>query len=133
MGQRGRQVARDGSRRGAVGGALRAAGDFFGVIAGAALIGAVPLWVLGLYASLSALLFAVYGLDKAAARRDGWRTSESNLHLLALAGGWPGALIARQVFRHKTMKQPFRSVFWGTVVGNCLLLVVFLVVSSGVV
>ncbi len=36
----------------------------------------------------------------------------------------------RQVFRHKTKKQPFQGVFWGTVIGNCLLLVVFLVAAS---
>jgi predicted PurR-regulated permease PerM len=32
--------------------------------------------------------------------------------------------------RHKTRKQPFQGVFWGTVIGNCVLLAVFLVASS---
>lgn len=35
-------------------------------------------------------------------------------------GGWPGALVARRVFRHKTIKQPFRAIFWLTVVVNCV-------------
>lgn len=75
--------------------------------------------LLGAYVVLSAGLFALYGRDKAAARRGGRRTPELTLHLLALAGGWPGALLARRVFRHKTKKQPFRTVFWCTVVVNC--------------
>jgi uncharacterized membrane protein YsdA (DUF1294 family) len=36
--------------------------------------------------------------------------------------GWPGALAARRVFRHKTTKQPFRTIFWGTVIANCVAL-----------
>jgi len=78
--------------------------------------------VLALYAALSVVLFALYGWDKAAAQRREWRIPESTLHLLALAGGWPGALLGQQVFRHKTRKQPFRSVFWGTVAVNCAVL-----------
>ncbi|MGV8663884.1 DUF1294 domain-containing protein, partial [Pseudomonas aeruginosa] len=30
-------------------------------------------------------------------------------------GGWPGALVAQQVFRHKTRKLSFQLVFWGIV------------------
>ena len=79
----------------------------------------MPVWVLGVvYAALSIVLFALYGLDKAAARRGGRRVPEVTLHLIAVAGGWPGALAAQRVFRHKTVKQPFRTVFWGTVVVN---------------
>jgi uncharacterized membrane protein YsdA (DUF1294 family) len=53
-----------------------------------------------------------------AARRDARRTPENSLHLVALCGGWPGALIAQQQFRHKTVKQPFQTVFWITVILN---------------
>jgi uncharacterized membrane protein YsdA (DUF1294 family) len=35
-----------------------------------------------------------------------------------LFGGWPGALIAQQQFRHKTVKASFQSVFWVTVFVN---------------
>ena len=35
------------------------------------------------------------------------RIAEADLLGLALIGGSPGALLARQMFRHKTRKQPF--------------------------
>ena len=39
--------------------------------------------------------FFTYALDKSAARQNACRTPERTLHFLALAGGWPGALLAR--------------------------------------
>ena len=53
-----------------------------------------------------------YGLDKDKAKRGEWRTAESMLHLLELAGGWPGALIAQQLFRHKNRKPGYQVLFW---------------------
>lgn len=78
----------------------------------------VPVMVAGGIAGLSLLTFVVYGLDKRAAGRGDQRTPENHLHLLSLVGGWPGALIAQQRFRHKTIKQPFQTIFWTTVVLN---------------
>ena len=78
--------------------------------------------LLGLYGFMSVALFAMYGADKAAAQRGTRRTPEASLHLLALMGGWPGALVAQRVFHHKTKKQPFRTIFWCTVVVNCAML-----------
>lgn len=83
-----------------------------------------PLWVAGLYLGLSAATFIAYAADKSAASSGSWRTPESTLHLLALAGGWPGALLAQQFLRHKSTKQPFRQVFWTTVLLNVVGLVV---------
>lgn len=82
-----------------------------------------PTWVAGLYVVLSVVTFLAYAADKSAASRGAWRTPEANLHLLALAGGWPGALVAQQFLRHKSTKQPFRQVFWGTVWLNLIGLV----------
>lgn len=67
---------------------------------------------------MSLLTFVVYAWDKAAAQAQRWRTAESTLHLMALAGGWPGALLAQQWLRHKSAKREFRVVFWATVVLN---------------
>lgn len=38
------------------------------------------------------------------AERGRWRTPENTLHVAELLGGWPGALVAQQLFRHKTRK-----------------------------
>jgi uncharacterized membrane protein YsdA (DUF1294 family) len=43
---------------------------------------------------------------------------------MALLCGWPGALLAQQVLRHKSAKGEFRAVFWVTVVLNTGALVV---------
>ena len=47
--------------------------------------------------------------DKQRAIEGRRRIPENDLLGLALIGGSPGALIARQVFRHKTKKQPFSA------------------------
>ena len=75
-------------------------------------------WFVGVYAALSVVTFLVYQGDKSAAKAGAWRTPESTLHALALAGGWPGALLAQQWLRHKSIKGPFRFGFWVTVVLN---------------
>jgi uncharacterized membrane protein YsdA (DUF1294 family) len=85
----------------------------------AAARGSLPLAVPIVYGAASAAAMIVYAADKAAARRDDWRTPERTLHLLGLAGGWPGALVAQTLFRHKTRKMSFRLVFWITVAVNC--------------
>jgi len=66
----------------------------------------------------SVLTFVIYGGDKMAARRGWRRVPESTLLVLGLAGGWPGAVLGQQLFRHKTQKQPFKRYFFITVVLN---------------
>lgn len=78
----------------------------------------IPPWILALYIVTSLLTFVIYAKDKVAAKLGDWRTSEGTLHLLSLAGGWPGALIAQQSLRHKSNKQSFRNFFWITVLLN---------------
>jgi uncharacterized membrane protein YsdA (DUF1294 family)/cold shock CspA family protein len=95
-------------------------------LAASALVGLLPLAVLALYCVASAVTFVAYALDKSAAQNQRWRTPEQTLHLLAIAGGWPGAWVAQRLFRHKTSKISFRRVFWATVVINCILLGVLL-------
>ena len=83
-----------------------------------------PFWLAALYVVASGATFVAYAADKSAAASGSWRTPESTLHALALAGGWPGALLAQQFLRHKSTKREFRQVFWATVVLNLAALVV---------
>lgn len=82
-------------------------------------LGKVPVQVFLAFAGMSAVAFVLYGLDKWAAKRGAQRTPESTLHLCALLGGWPAALLAQQVFRHKSIKRSFQGVFWSMVILNC--------------
>ena len=88
-------------------------------VAGLSFAGKLPFSILGLYLVTSAVAFVAYAFDKTAAKNDQWRTQESTLHLFALIGGWPGALAAQRLLRHKCKKQSFQIVFWATVVVNC--------------
>ncbi|WP_017906953.1 DUF1294 domain-containing protein [Pseudomonas asplenii] len=72
-----------------------------------------PLWI---YAVASLLAFVLYWNDKRKARNEAWRIPEKVLHGVELLGGWPGALLAQQAFRHKTRKLSFQVVFWLIVV-----------------
>jgi len=86
----------------------------------------LPPACLVLYLGASALAFLAYAGDKSAARNNARRTPERSLHLLGLIGGWPGALVAQQVLRHKSKKEAFRTVFLATVIVNCGALVYLL-------
>ena len=77
----------------------------------------------GCYGVASLVTFIVYALDKSAAKRGRRRVRERTLHLLSLLGGWPGALAAQRVLRHKCSKGRFLVVFWLTVVLNVGLVV----------
>lgn len=98
---------------------------FFGLTA------RVPLGLLGLYLGASLVTFIAYAIDKSAAQSGRWRTQESTLHLLALIGGWPGALIAQNRLRHKSRKASFLLVFWATVLVNCGSLIWLLSTTGG--
>lgn len=67
---------------------------------------------------LNLVTFLAYWQDKSAARRGAWRTPESTLHLLSLAGGWPAARLAQQTLRHKSSKTSFLLVFGATALLN---------------
>lgn len=77
-----------------------------------------PAWFALAYIGTSLVSLLVYAVDKSAAVAGGWRVPEQALHLLALAGGWPGAIVAQQLLRHKSNKPAFRVAFWFTVIVN---------------
>jgi len=92
---------------------------FLGLLAVLVLAGSCPPLIPLVYLGMGVLTFGVYAADKSAARNGRWRTQESTLHLLGLAGGWPGALLAQHFLRHKSTKQSFQVSFWFTVAVNC--------------
>ena len=59
------------------------------------------------YALVSLITLVVWGYDKSQAMRHRWRVPEKRLIALAVAGGFPGALLGMQLFRHKTRKSHF--------------------------
>ncbi len=118
------------SRTGNVSFILTAA--FLALVAGSAFSGKLPVEVAWFYLAASLAAFLAYALDKSAARSGKWRTKESTLHLIGLAGGWPGALAAQRLLRHKSRKQSFQIVFWATVILNCCALAWFFSASGSV-
>jgi uncharacterized membrane protein YsdA (DUF1294 family)/cold shock CspA family protein len=79
----------------------------------------LPLWVLGIYLLVSTCTLITYKLDKTAAKRSHRCIPEKTLHLFALLGGWPGAIIGQKLFRHKSRKLSFQVIFWATIILNC--------------
>ena len=75
------------------------------------LTGVSPLPLLA-YGVASLLAFGLYRYDKQQAKAGQWRTPEKILHGVELLGGWPGALVAQQMFRHKTRKLSYQLLFW---------------------
>ncbi|MDE7420456.1 MAG: DUF1294 domain-containing protein, partial [Muribaculaceae bacterium] len=56
---------------------------------------------------LSVVTFIMFWMDKRYAQNGHWRIPEKTLLFLAAAGGSAGALIAMEIFRHKTQKEAF--------------------------
>ncbi|MDB5343487.1 MAG: hypothetical protein JWP89_1864 [Schlesneria sp.] len=92
---------------------------FLITIAATTLTSQFPASLALVYAIMSAVAFVMYGLDKSAAINNRWRTQETRLHTVGLFCGWPGALFAQEVFRHKVSKSKFQILFWFTVTLNC--------------
>jgi len=105
---------------------------FSGALALFTLSGRLPFIVPIVYGAVSLLTILFYGIDKSAAKKEKRRVSEAKLHILSLLGGWPGALLAQQIFKHKRSKSSFMRVYWVTVLVNLILLglIAFEVIST---
>ncbi|WP_255991119.1 DUF1294 domain-containing protein [Chitinolyticbacter albus] len=75
----------------------------------------LPGWLPIYLFAISALTLLCYWRDKGAAERGQRRISEATLHACELFGGWPGALLAQRLFRHKSRKRSYQLVFWSIV------------------
>jgi uncharacterized membrane protein YsdA (DUF1294 family)/cold shock CspA family protein len=85
----------------------------------------IPSFVPMIYVVVSGLTMFAYAFDKSAALNARRRTPEQTLHVLELLGGWPGALIAQQLFRHKTNKTSYQVAFWFCVIVNLAVLALY--------
>ena len=65
---------------------------------------------------INMLTLVMYGADKMAARKGMRRVPEATLLVFGVTGGWPGAIVGQQLFRHKTQKQPFKTYFFLSIV-----------------
>ena len=106
---------------------------FFCILGYLVVIDEISLVLLWIYMALSVLTFIVYAWDKLAARKGKWRIQEKTLHIFSLIGGWPGAMLAQQKLRHKSIKHPFRIIFWMTVILNIAVFIWFLFSESGAI
>jgi len=79
------------------------------------------------YVFLSMLAIMLYGLDKKHAITGQWRIPEIYMHVIEVMGGWPGALLAQNDFRHKIRKSRYRTIQRGIIVCHALAWAVFLV------
>lgn len=100
-------------------GAAAAAVAFLGLVTALAVLDLLPAAVAAVSLALSLVTFLLYRVDKAAAVRGSRRFPESILHMVSVLGGWPGALLAQRLYRHKTRKRPFQGWFRVTVALNC--------------
>lgn len=69
-------------------------------------------------AILSILTVALYSYDKKAAAAGERRIPDASFHIASLLGGWPGALFARPMLRHKIRQDRFKVFFWASIVIN---------------
>ena len=81
--------------------------------------GSLTVWVI----SVNVLTLLLYGADKLAARKNWYRVPEFTLLIFGLVGGWFGAILGQQIFRHKTQKQPFKTYFALSVIVNLMVVI----------
>jgi uncharacterized membrane protein YsdA (DUF1294 family) len=69
----------------------------------------ISAFLMGYLVFMNLAAAALFWQDKRSSVSGGWRTPENTLLGMAFWGGSIGALVAQQVLRHKTRKQPFRA------------------------
>jgi len=72
-------------------------------------------WLFAYLLSVNIVTLMYYGFDKGISHTNWTRVPEKLLHILAVIGGSPAALLGQQFFRHKTKKRSFQLAYWGIV------------------
>jgi uncharacterized membrane protein YsdA (DUF1294 family) len=80
-------------------------------------------WLIG----INIVTFLTFAYDKAVAPTGATRVPEVVLLALTALGGSIGAIIARPLFRHKTIKASFQWTFWLCVLLSMVLVAVYYV------
>lgn len=92
----------------------------------------LTLGILCFFLIMSLIAYFCYGRDKALAKAHQWRIPEKVLLSLSFFGGAAGALIAMQVFRHKTKHWYFHAVGWLGLLWQAGLLICLIFTEQGV-
>ena len=95
---------------------------FIGVVLAAHLIELVSPMIIAYILVMGLIGYVIYYLDKRLAERGGERIPENFLLLLAGAGGWVGASIAKVQFHHKTSKWSFQWRYYLAMIFNIALI-----------
>lgn len=82
----------------------------------------LPPYTLLFVSLMNVVSYWLYAQDKEAAKLGNRRIPEQTLHLVDALGGWCGGWLAQQKLRHKTQKQPFRKIYFCTIIFNILLI-----------
>jgi uncharacterized membrane protein YsdA (DUF1294 family)/cold shock CspA family protein len=82
----------------------------------------LDLFIPSIWVGIASLLtFFIYRDDKRRAENGEWRISEFRLHFLEAIGGWPGALLAQRVIRHKCSKVSYNLSLWMIIISHQLI------------
>ena len=95
---------------------------YIGFVVIASFIKLLPPYTLLFLSLMNVLSYWLYAQDKEAAQLGKRRIPEQTLHIVDALGGWCAAWLAQQKLRHKTQKQPFRKIYFCTIILNILLI-----------
>lgn len=76
--------------------------------------------ILYYYLGLSFLTALAFFMDKRFAEFDLRRIPEKWLHTLEFLGGWPGAWLASELFKHKRQKSTYMRVLYAAAIIHAL-------------
>jgi uncharacterized membrane protein YsdA (DUF1294 family) len=82
-------------------------------------------WVGVWYLLVSIVDFLLHAIDKSAAVAGRTRIRENTLIFWSALGGWPGAILAQRLLRHKLKKTMFRLMFSGSILANIVIFFIF--------
>ena len=79
------------------------------------------------YLLINTFVFILMYIDKKRAIKNLWRIKEKNLFIFYFLGGFLGGIFSMLIFKHKTRKLKFYTVFTISAVIHCIL---YLIISN---